>query len=116
MIDLKWIIYAAIWLIAIGLFGLAFKRRISAIAISFLFLIIGVELILTSISAYVLPDNPSGPALAIISVIIFTLTSILGVMSSMTIWHDGQMKREFSLFAFKLTDIVNKKNEELKVE
>ncbi|MCL5987183.1 MAG: hypothetical protein M1371_11585 [Actinobacteria bacterium] len=105
MIDLKWVIYAAVWLMMVGTFGLAFKRRMSMLALSFLFLVIGVELILTTISVYVKPDSPSGPALAIISTIIFALVGLLGIMSSVTMWSDGHSKREFSLFAFKLTDI-----------
>ena len=112
MIDIKWIMYAAIWLMIVGIFGLAFKRRMSMITISFLFLIIGVELILATISVYVKPDSPSGPALAIISMVIFALIGLLGLMSSVTIWPDGHRKHEFSLFAFKLTDIEDLKDGE----
>jgi hypothetical protein len=112
LIDLKWIIYAAIWLMMVGIFGLAFKRRMSMLAISFLFLVIGVELILTTISVYVKPDSPSGPALAIISTVIFALVGLLGVMSSVTIWPDGHCRHEFSLFAFKLIDIEDMKDGE----
>jgi len=116
LIELKWIIYASIWLIIVGIFGLAFKRRMSMLAISFLFLIMGVELILTTISVYVKPDSPSGPSLAIISALIFAMVGLLGVISSVTMWSDEHKRREFSLFAFKLSDITDTKDGEEEIE